>query len=92
MGALLEGGRRMTLQELYELQGFIVLAHPVPERYKVGEVIHFSEGSQGYPDIDGPMVVIGPATSEDWHRQHATLGIRVYEEDPAREFWKVAAE
>lgn len=58
----------MTLQELLEVQGFVVLADK--RRRKRGTVIE----SWKYHKIPGPVVVTDLATFEEWTAQCEMLG------------------
>jgi hypothetical protein len=59
-------------QQIMESQGYLILSSISPRQ--VGDIIPHARGGYGYRDIPGPMVVVGPATREEWERQHLAIG------------------
>jgi hypothetical protein len=88
---------RLTVQEVYERQGFLVIACMTPG-HALGDVIP-EAGAQGPGETvvmtPGPMIITAPATRDEFMAQDKLL----CDLDSARapggwwvEFWKVAAE
>lgn len=78
------------LQEIYEAQGFLVLASRSP--YQIGEVRKgFNLGAGLGRHHDGAVVIVGIATHEEWRRQHQFAPQEI-EPGVYPYYWKVKAE
>jgi hypothetical protein len=86
--------RAKTMQELFERQGFLVIAC-AKGGHGVGDIIAHAHGAQWGAEFvtEGPMIITGPATEAEWFRQN-----ELFEGSPGNdgtryaEYWKVAAE
>jgi hypothetical protein len=63
------------LQKIQDEQGFLVVARwdeKADYVFTPGEVIESLDGGRDFLSVDGPVRVIGPATREEFERQHMT--------------------
>lgn len=87
----------MSLQELFEQQGFIVLAYTIQEEYDSELTSGFVSGATVNSSIPNEqlLVVIGTATPEEWAKQCVACGDPVHIqgfEDPHVGYLKVICE
>lgn len=81
-----------SVQEIFELQGYLVLR--CYRRQKIGDVIPSAIDECRWEAVQGPMIVTGVATYEDYVRQHHLGTGRRPPQIPGRPhlFYKVVAE
>lgn len=86
-------------QHILEDQGYLVVWSK--NKRSVGEIINELDGGFGYPNIPGPMIIVGPATCLDFETQLRKTGEWLHQDkaylthcirNNIIEFWKVVAE
>jgi hypothetical protein len=78
-------------QELFERQGYLIIADNGARQHRIGDVVHQCFGGDGYRDLECPMLIVGTATGAEWEAQAASVGGLADARGWAR-FWKVVAE
>jgi hypothetical protein len=80
-------------QRILEDQGYLIVACYFSGLVKTGSILEQVSAGHGYKAVHGPMVIVGPATRDEWEAQNARYN-KFQVQRPARavELWKVVAE